>query len=148
MSDPLSNLTRKVAKYSTSIANRLERVNEKLHSKFGYERKIVIGEHKLHVVYKKKGHTGKYSGKSNYYANGELYLKGYANPIKIKPSEAEDKEIDLVSSQEYRNAVKNRIVQQALNTPDDSYDLAEKLLMGLLGLVGMAIAGGVVVYLQ
>lgn len=148
MSDILGNLAQKLAKYSPNIANRLERFSEKLHSKFGYERKIVIGEHKLHVVYKKKGHTGKYSGKSNFFANGELYVKGYANPINIKPSELGDKDIDLVSSQKYRNAVKNRIVTQALNTPDDSYDLAEKLLMGLLGLVGMAIAGGVVVYMQ
>lgn len=130
------------------MANRLQNINDSIHGKLGYERKIIIGEHKIHVLYKKKGHTGKYSGNSNFYANGEIYLKGYANPIKISPVEENtNSEVDLVASPKYRNAVRNKIVTQALNTPTNEYSLAEKLLMALVALVGMGIAGGVIVFM-
>lgn len=144
----LQNITETVAKYSTGMANRLQSLNDRLHFQMGYEKKIVIGEHKIHTLYKPKGHTGKYSGKSGFYGNGEIYLKGNANPIKISPSEAEDKhDIKLVASDKYRNAVKNKIISQALNTPTDEYDLAEKLLMALVGLVALGIAAGAMVYM-
>lgn len=147
MVDFISNLTESVAKYSVTIANKLQSVNDSIHGKFGYERKIVISNHKIHVLYKKKGHTGKYSGKSGFYANGEIYLKGYANPIKISPAEEKaNDEIKLVASDKYQNAVRNKIVSQALNTPSNEYTLAEKLLMALVGLVVMALFAGVAMY--
>lgn len=148
MPDILSNITQNVAKYSCRMANKLQNVNDSIHGKLGYERKIVISEHKIHVLYKKKGHTAKYSGQSDFYANGEIYLKGCANPVEISPNDEKEKgDIDLVASGKYRNAVQNKIVSQALNTPSDEYSLAEKLLMALVGLVGMAIAAGVIVYM-
>lgn len=144
----LKNLTETIAKYSPAMANRLQSVNDRIHFSMGYERKIVLGENKIYVRYKKKGHTGKYSGKSGFYANGEIYLKDNANPIKISPAEAEEKyNINLVASNKYRNAVKNKIISQALNTPTDEYELAEKLLMALVGLVVLGIAAGIMVFM-
>lgn len=145
----IQNVTESVAKHSPGIANKLQNLNDRIRGNFGYERKIVISEHKIFVRYKPKGHTGKYSGKSDFYSNGEIYLKGHANPIKISPHEvSENGEVDLVSSQKYKNAVSNQIIEQALNTPSDEYTLAEKLLMALVGLVAMAIAAGVFVFVM
>lgn len=145
----LDNFAGTIAKYSAGFANRVLSLSENISAKMGYERKIVIGEHKIYVRYKSKGHTGKYSGRSDFYANGELYLKGFANPIEISPKEESAKgEIDLVSSQKYQNAIQNKIITQALNTPTDEYTLAEKLLMALVGLVGMAIAAGAFIFVM
>lgn len=144
----LSNLAETVAKYSPAMANKIEALDERLHFQMGYERKIVIGEHKVYTKFKKRGHTGKYSGNSDFYANGEIYFKGKANPIEISPTEAEENhDINLVASDKYRNAVRNKIVSQALNTPTDEYDLAEKLLMALVGLVVLGITAGAMVYM-
>lgn len=149
----ISNLTETVAKYSTGMANKLQNLNDSLHGKMGYERKIIIGEHKIYVRYKPKGHTSKYSGNSGYYANGEIYLKGYANPIEISPKEESNtvrsrEDIELVASSKYRNAVQNKIISQALNTPSDEYTLAEKLLIALVGMVALAITTGALIYMM
>lgn len=142
----IDNFAQKIAKYSAGMANKLLIASENISQRFGYERKIVIGKHKVYVRYKNQGHTGKYSGNSDFYANGEIYIKGCANPIRIDPEEwKENENVDLVSSQKYRQAIKNRIVSQALNTPSNEYTLAEKLLMALVGIAVMGLGAGVFV---
>lgn len=127
-----------VAKVSSHMANRLTVLSERIHAKFGYERKIIIGPHKLYVRYKPKGHTGKYSGKSNYYVNGELYLKDHANPVHVDYQDAiEGDELDLIASPKYRNAIRQKIITDALNTPENGYDFQEKLLMALVGIAAI-----------
>lgn len=136
-----------IATFSTKAGNSFAAFNENISNSFGYERAVVLKENQIVIQYKPTGHTANHSADESFYVNGQLYIQDYANPVQLKPSEMASKaEPDVVASERYKQAVQQRVIRQALNTPTDEYDLSEKLLMGLIGMVAMGIVA--VVYLM
>ena len=118
-----------------SLANFFTGMAKTFASLSGREKTIVIDEHSFSIDWRKTTDTDNYSWDGNLYEKGNIFIKDKANPIKISPSEADNQDIELKSSKEYKTAMRMNLLQQAFDTRGSGLDLMEKLLIANIGVL-------------
>ncbi len=107
------------------------------------EKCVVIDEHDFTIEYRDTNGTEDYDFDSSHYESGNLYFKGYANPVRIPKPEDEhsvkQEDIDLIPSKKYRTVMDMTLLEQALDTGGAGFSMVEKLLMVNIGVLVMGI---------
>lgn len=122
-------------------------------SALGLQLKVEASDHSLNVSYTQPDQDTR-AWDSNLYRNGNLFVKGYANPIKprvvhndqlenpdtidveegdaVDTSDGDDQHVSLISSSRYRDYMRQDLVSQLL-TPQEQWKLIA------YGIIGVAI---------
>lgn len=121
-------------------------------SLLGYKLIVSVDEHRINVELTKPEELRERIYDTNHYVNGNIYVKGYANPIKPLLDKAESK-VELVSSERYKNFMRMKILKELIKTAEGTGWTTEKLLKlilaivivlaGMFGIFVMLIFGGV-----
>ena len=135
-----------VLRAMSKLANALYNLAESAANTRGSKKRIIVDNHEIEVEYVKPESTDNYVWE-NHYRNGNIYFKGYSNPVKIIPK-SEDSyvaetegwgQFKLITTDYYKTFMQQNVIREALKTRGDELDLTHKLLMGILGSIAMLI---------
>lgn len=100
----------------------------------GMKLMITIDEHRIDVELVKPDKLRERVWDSSHYVNGNIYVKGYGNPIKPLLDKAENK-VELVSSERYKNFMRMKILKELIKTAEGTGWTTKKLLKLILAVV-------------
>lgn len=121
-------------------------------SLLGYKLMVSVDEHRIDVELTKPEELRERIYDTSHYVNGNIYRKGYANPIKPLLDKA-GKKVELVSSERYKEFMRMKILKELIKTAEGTGWTTQKLLKlilaivivlaGLFGVFVMLIFGGI-----
>lgn len=115
-------------KYKKSWGEKLMNAAKIIGGFDGSKLSVIIDDNDFQVKFRKASETDSHSH-DELYKDGCIFYKGYANPVKIKPSE-DAKEYDLIASKKYQMAMRMNVLEQAFDTQSEGLDLMHKLMIG------------------
>lgn len=113
-----------------------ERIRRKCEESKGLKLRVRVTNHKILTDYVHPDMT-KRGWDFNTYYNGNIYLKGKANPVKLNGGNTNRK---LIPSQKYRSYMQNKLVSEIMKSHQESN--IEKLLTAII-FVTLGVLGGV-----
>jgi len=146
--------------YLASLSNVWLSVNEGIARVLGLQFKVELSDHSIDVEFAKPD-KDESAWDTNMYRNGNVFVAGYANPIKpvvnehakfSEPNtvdvdeggepenESDDIHVSMISSSRYRDYMRQDLVSQLL-TPQEQWKLIAYAVLGviILQFVGMII---------
>lgn len=76
----------------------------------GYKLKVTVGEHKIYLDWVKASDLNERAWDNSHYVNGNMFVKGYANPIKPR-LDKEKSRLDMIASTRYKDFMKLQTIQ-------------------------------------
>lgn len=76
----------------------------------GYKLKVTVGEHKIYLDWVKASNLKERAWDKSHYVNGNIFVKGYANPIKPR-LDREKSNLDMIESTRYKDFMKLQTIQ-------------------------------------
>lgn len=112
--------------YRQAARRWLERVQASARNN---EPKITISEHSIDIQYVNPSDMDKRAWDSSQYHRGNIFIEGYANPVRI---EKDDKEgINLIPSTKYQDFMKTKVIRDALHSKGRDTDMMIKIMIGI-----------------
>ena len=65
----------------------------------------------------------------DFYDKGNIYIGEYANPVKISPSDINDENYDIITTEKYKTYMRQRAIQEAFNTEGTGLEMTDKLII-------------------
>lgn len=100
----------------------------------GYRLMVVLDDHQIDVKVIAPDSSDEIAYDDNHYVNGNIFLKGYANPIKLKLDKAK-KEVALISSERYKYFMRMNLVKDIIRSTEGggwSLETMVKIMLILL----------------
>ena len=107
---------------------------------------VIIGENRLYINYVNPDKMDNYVWDDDMYENGNLFLKGKANAIKVDKESTQKNSVELIASKRYKQFMQSNAIAQAFNP--DNMDTRRKYLLLGLGILNILILGIQVVTLS
>lgn len=117
------------------LANAILSVAKAVANARGSKLGIRVKEHKVEYAYVPPENTDSRVWE-DFYSNAAIYVGNMANPVKVKPSEIEEKVENYVTTAYYESFMKQNVIEQAFSTKGEMYDTLMKLQIGtIVGIV-------------
>lgn len=97
----------------------------------GKEPAVIIGEQTFDVSYRYPKNTENHAWDDDHYAEGNIFVEGQANPVKIQKSDVKEK-CEFIESEKYKTAMQQSVLSDAFDTFGRSEQLMKQLLVGSL----------------
>lgn len=76
----------------------------------GYKLKVTVGEHKIYLDWVKASDMKERAWDSTHFVNGNIFIKGFANPVKPYLDKKKNK-LELMESTRYKDYMKLQTIQ-------------------------------------
>lgn len=116
-----------------SIINGVVNIGEGFGRLVDLKWKVEIDENKMYVKMSEFGDETAVAYDRKHFVNGNVFIKGKANPIKPIFDDAKDR-VELISSKRYKSLMRNSVISDLIKSQDESEGLTTEQV-ALLGVV-------------
>lgn len=99
----------------------------------GMKLKVELSEHRINLSLVEPEKLTKRAYDSNHYENGNVFIEGFANPVKVKLDDARD-ELELIASERYKHFMKMTLLKDLIRSTEGNGWTLEKMVQLLIAL--------------